>query len=79
MKTYDNGKAGFTVTFSEQDSEEFSASWPCSTVSGKGSFSFAENGDLVKVTGSAETGDGDDWAAFSHDCRIWGEEIKNGH
>lgn len=75
MRTYDNGySCGFTVTFSERDSQEFSESWPCSTVHGKGSFSFAANGDLIDLTGSAETNDGDDWAAFSKDCQVWGGE-----
>lgn len=37
---------------------------------GAGSFEFdARNGDLVDATGSAATGNGPDWLAFSHDCQ----------
>ena len=72
MKTYDNG-SGFTVSYSEDDAERFSDSWPCSTVEELGSFTFENNGDLVGLTGTAERNDGDDWLAFSRDCQRYGE------
>lgn len=77
MKLYNNGSL-FTVSFNEDDTREFSYSWPCSTVRGKGSFQFEKrNGDLVDASGSALKGDGPDWLAFSHDCQEWGNrELK---
>lgn len=77
MKLYNNGSF-FTVSFNEDDAREFSYSWPCSTVRGKGSFQFQKsNGDLVDASGSALKGDGSDWLAFSHDCQEWGNrELK---
>jgi hypothetical protein len=72
MRYYFNG-SGFTVGFNHQDSRDFSESWPCSSVEGKGSFSFAAGGDLVDAEGAAATGDGSDWQAFSEDCKTYGE------
>lgn len=73
MKLHDNGSL-FTVSFNEDDTREFSYSWPCSTVCGKGSFQFEKrNGDLVDATGAALRGDGSDWLAFSNDCKEWAQ------
>lgn len=69
MRTHDNG-AGFSVSFSRADANDFTDSWPCSTVCGSGWFAFAENGDLVDC--HPLNGDGDDWLAFSHDCQRFG-------
>lgn len=71
MRTFDNG-AGFTVSYSEADADEFADIWPGSTVSGAGSFGFANNGDLIDWTGSAHEYDGPDWLAFSQDCHNYG-------
>lgn len=72
MKTHDNGSI-LTVSFNDDDTRDFSDSWPCSTVRGKGSFQFQKsNGDLVDATGAALKGDGSDWLAFSQDCQEWG-------
>lgn len=77
MRTYDNGPGGFTVSFSERDSELWADGWPFSTVEGSGSFSFASNGDLIELGGSAMEGTGydpqGDWTAFSLDCLRWGQ------
>lgn len=75
MRYYDNG-SGFTVSYSRIDADNFRASWPCSTVTGRGSFSFEDNGDLVDASGTASTHDGADWAAFSHDCQEYGEHQR---
>lgn len=72
MRYYFNG-SGYTVGFNHRDSQEFSESWPCSSVEGKGSFSFEPCGDLVDTEGAAATGDGSDWLAFSQDCKEYGE------
>jgi len=72
MRYYFN-ESGYTVGFNHQDSRAFSESWPCSTVEGKGSFSFTPCGDLVDTDGSAAVNDGSDWQAFSEDCRTYGE------
>jgi len=71
MRVYDNG-CGFTVSFSETDADEFSCSWPCSTVNGPGWFAYDDNGDLTDCGGKADHGDGEDWWAFSNDCREYG-------
>ncbi len=71
MRTYDNG-SGFTVCFNENDASDFSQLWPCSTVEGKGSFSFQENGDLIDASGAALHCDGHDWSAFAEDCKKFG-------
>lgn len=72
MRTYDNG-SGYTVAYTESDAAYFSAQWPSSTVSGKGSFSYENNGDLIDATGTAAENDGSDWLAFSEDCQKYGE------
>lgn len=72
MRYYFNG-FGYTVGFSHQDSQEFSRAWPCSSVEGKGSFSFEPGGDLVDATGAALEGDGQEWLAFGQDCQKYGE------
>lgn len=63
---------GYYVEYNDLDSRRFAARWPGSTVQGSGSFVYDANGDLVDVLGSAETGDGADWAAFSLDCQARG-------
>lgn len=73
MKAYDNG-AFFTVTFNQSDCDDFSRTWPCSSVRGRGSFQFHKSGDLVDATGAAARGEnGSDWLAFSEDCQIYGQ------
>ena len=72
MRYYFNG-SGFTVGFNHQDSRNFSESWPCSSVEGKGSFSFEPCGDLVDAEGAALEGSGDEWVAFREDCKAYGE------
>jgi hypothetical protein len=76
MRTHDNG-SGFTVGFNESDTEDFSDSWPCSAVRGKGYFSFDNNGDLVDIVAEYEgetiNADGDDWVAFAKECQAYGE------
>jgi hypothetical protein len=73
MKANDNGSF-FTVSYSKTDCDDFSRTWPCSTVRGRGAFVFDKrNGDLVDVEGSALKGDGPDWLAFSHDCQVYGQ------
>ena len=69
MRYYYNG-AGYTVTYNERDSSDFAGNWPCSTVEGKGYWSFGNNGDLVDSSGS--NGDGPDWLVFSQDCKNYG-------
>lgn len=72
MRCYDNGDL-FTVTYNANDCQKFNSQWPCSTVKGKGSFQFDKrNGDLVDATGTALTGDGSEWLAFSQDCQAYG-------
>lgn len=78
MKAIDNGSL-FTVTYNRQDCADFSRSWPCSTVKGRGAFVFDKrNGDLCDAEGSALKGDGSDWQAFSEDCRTYGENRLSG-
>lgn len=73
MRVYNNG-CFYTVAYNEQDARDFSESWPCSTVEGKGAFQFDKsNGDLVDATGTAAQNDGPDWLAFSQDCQSYGE------
>lgn len=73
MRLHDNGSF-FTVTFNQDDTRDFSDTWPCSTVRGKGSWQFQKsNGDLVDATGAASRNDGPDWLAFSQDCQQWGK------
>jgi len=70
MKTYDNGSF-YTVSFTAKDAQAFSDKWPCSTVSGAGSFQFAKsNGDLVDAPERATS---DAWVAFSQDCQAFGK------
>lgn len=73
MRCYYNG-AGFTVSFNDLDASNFDSKWPASSVEGSGSFVFDSNGDVVDRTGSAlgPTCEGDDWEAFSADCRSYG-------
>lgn len=71
MRYYDNGYF-YTVTFSPQDTAAFSRRWPWSTVRGSGSFTFADNGDLVDTTGIAERRNGTGWLTFCQDCRAFG-------
>jgi hypothetical protein len=76
MRVFDNGSM-FTVSYSPSDCEAFAhgraGTWPCSTVKGRGSFTFDKsNGDLVDASGSATRGDGLDWLAFSRDCQDYG-------
>jgi hypothetical protein len=72
MKAYDNGSL-FTVSYNRSDCDEFSKTWPCSTVKGRGAFVFTKDGDLCDAEGSALKGDGSDWLAFSEDCKIYGQ------
>ena len=72
MRYYFNG-SGYTVSFSEMDASDFSESWPCSSVEGKGAFGFDGAGNLIDAEGAALEGDGDDWLSFSQDCRKYGE------
>lgn len=72
MRCYYNG-CGFTVSYNEGDADDFASEWPCSTVSGKGSFAFESNGDLIDCEGTANDGDGADWLAFSDDCQKYGQ------
>lgn len=73
MRCYYNG-TGFTVSFNENDADNFAANWPASSVEGSGSFAFDSNGDVVDRTGSAlgPTCEGEDWEAFAADCRSYG-------
>lgn len=59
MRTFDNGR-GFTVCYDHDDANTFAASWPCSTVEGRGAFTFGDNGALIDAEGSAEHNDGPD-------------------
>ena len=72
MKAYDNG-CFFTVSYTPSDCAEFSRSWPCSTVRGRGAFVFQANGDICDAEGTAAKNDGTDWLAFSEDCRVYGQ------
>jgi hypothetical protein len=77
MRTYDNGSF-FTVFYSENDSYHFALHWPCSTVTGKGSFQFDKSsGDLIDATGSALEYDGPDWLVFSRTCQHYGQSKLN--
>lgn len=82
MRTYDNGSF-FTVTYSANDAYAFRRRWPGATVEGRGAFEFDKrNGDLIGARGSAATGDGSDWLAFSEDLQRYGERklgISTGH
>lgn len=73
MRTHDNG-CSFTVTYNESDTDTFAESWPGSTVTGHGSFSFENSGDILDASGSALDNDGPDWLAFSHDCQNYGAD-----
>ena len=72
MRYYFNQSA-YTVLFNHQDSRLFAEQWPCSSVEGKGSFTFAVDGDVIDADGAALEGSGDDWAAFREDCKTYGE------
>ena len=73
MRTYIHGLET-TVTFNYRDAAYFSSRWPCSTVMGRGSFTFDSIGDLVDTSDTAIYGDGPDWLAFSQDCQRWGSD-----
>lgn len=73
MRCYFNGvTGGFTVSYTEDDADNFSYSWPGSSVEGRGFFAFAPGGDLIDAGGSALEGDGHDWLAFAEDCKNYG-------
>lgn len=71
MRFYYNG-CGFSVGYSADDADNFSANWPGSSVEGKGGFEFDGDGDLIGRWGSADEGDGADWLAFVEDCKEYG-------
>jgi hypothetical protein len=78
MRYYDNG-AFYTVSYSANDAAAFARRWPCSTVRGRGSFTYdARHGDLVDATGTASEIDGSDWLAFSHDCQAYAMRKRTG-
>lgn len=74
MRCYDNGSelGGFTVSFSERDTENFASSWPASTVKGKGYLCFAECGDIEDSQVKPNPPGGPDWLAFVESCRDYG-------
>ena len=74
MRVYDNGQC-FAVSFSELDADCFADHWPCSTVRGRGYFSYDKSsGDLVDAGGLVKSG-GADWVAFVRDCRAFGLDL----
>lgn len=66
--------SGFTVSFNENDTNNFSSSWPCSNVTGKGAFAFDKNGDLVDIFGVSDIND-EAWLAFIENCQEYGKPI----
>lgn len=71
---YHNNGSGFTVSFTADDAQNFSAQFPGSSLDSAGSFGFQENGDLVEVSGAAEEHSGEPGTlAFSQNCQEFGE------
>ncbi len=68
MRFYDLGDC-YRVTVSEREVDDWNRYWPCSTLSGKWSFTFDKrNGDLVDCEGK---GDGAESVALSHDAQAY--------